>query len=754
MASGVIFAELHMRSGEHQDGSDLVGVATSPVLSLFKRQRGQLFTVVEPSLPGCEDFCHRLIQVVQDEYFKGPSRSVITSLRQAIAAANERLRAENSRATPDRQLRVGLSCAAVRDGDVYVAQVAPANAFILHEGAVKRVFSTYSVVAETSANGTDRASDSLGSLLDPHVNFSYSELEGSDMVVLATGAYWKMIPDRYILDAARHVDPEMAAQELYGCYTAHIRRPTTSILVIRASGSLGGARPAEARPSGPAARQEERAVEEAPLPRDRPRPGGSSGRDDGRQPAPGRTARERPAWQPEPLPMEKGVGNPLAALVGRMKGVAGRKEKPPLYPPGPKLEPVGKSSVRLRPNLSRNWSDRGGPSWASKLLVALVVVAALTLVGYLGMNLWTSWQLGDPTALTKDAQEKRALASSGESPAAARALLQQSHDLLLRAQKARDDEPTRSLAASVQADLDSMDRTVRVAQAKTVVDYSSLVEEKGEVSQLVVESNNLYVLDEGLDRVYKYLLTSDGRGVEEAGQHPVLVRRGDKQDGAVLGDLLSLFWMPAGQLRSSPALFSLEGGRSLVAYDPKVGLSRIEVSESAKWGTVQAASGFAGGLYLLDTKLKQLLYYPPTKNGYESQPYMILDSKSRVDLGKALDMALDGNLYVLEGDGSVKRFSREGRPMEFGGEVPDGPAKGARAIFASANTRSLYLLDAQGERVLQFSQDGKLQRQFKAGGKDVSFQNLRDFHVDEVGRKMYLLAQKSLIVFDMPPMQQ
>ena len=100
MASGVIFAELHTRSGEHQDGSDLVGVATSPVLSFFKRQRGQLFTVVEPSLPGCDDICHRLIQVVEDEYFKGSSRSIITSLRQAISAANERLRAENSRSPP------------------------------------------------------------------------------------------------------------------------------------------------------------------------------------------------------------------------------------------------------------------------------------------------------------------------------------------------------------------------------------------------------------------------------------------------------------------------------------------------------------------------------------------------------------------------------------------------------------------------------------------------------------------------------
>ena len=102
MASGVIFAELHIRSGEHQDGSDLVGVATSPVLSLFKRQRGQLFTEDQLSLPRCEDFCHRLIHVVQDEYFKGYSRPVITHLRQARSAANSRLRADNPPANPHR----------------------------------------------------------------------------------------------------------------------------------------------------------------------------------------------------------------------------------------------------------------------------------------------------------------------------------------------------------------------------------------------------------------------------------------------------------------------------------------------------------------------------------------------------------------------------------------------------------------------------------------------------------------------------
>ncbi|MGI5836806.1 MAG: hypothetical protein ACOX87_10020, partial [Chloroflexota bacterium] len=146
MSGGVMFAELHMLSGERQESSDLAGVANPPLLSLFKRRRGQLFTVVEPNLPGATTLCRRLITTIEDEYFRDSSRSVITSLREAISAANELLRAENAKTPPDAQLRVGLSCAAVREGDVYIGQVAPANAFIFHDDTVKRVFSTYSVI--------------------------------------------------------------------------------------------------------------------------------------------------------------------------------------------------------------------------------------------------------------------------------------------------------------------------------------------------------------------------------------------------------------------------------------------------------------------------------------------------------------------------------------------------------------------------------------------------------------------------------
>ncbi|HEX9015628.1 MAG TPA: hypothetical protein VF960_06445, partial [Chloroflexota bacterium] len=232
MTAGVVFAELHMVAGERQEASNLAGVATSPVLSLFKRRRGQLFTVIDPSRRGADAICSRLIQTLEDEYFRIPSRSITRSFQAAIEAANALLVDENAKLPPERQLRAGLTCAAVRGGDVFVAQVAPSSAFILHKGTVTRIFGPAAMLPN-SGGEVAYASDSLGSALEPHVSFGFSPVDAGDLVVLASGPNWKIIPDRYLIEAARQIDPEMAAQALYGSFTAHIRRPTTSMIVIK-----------------------------------------------------------------------------------------------------------------------------------------------------------------------------------------------------------------------------------------------------------------------------------------------------------------------------------------------------------------------------------------------------------------------------------------------------------------------------------------------------------------------------------------
>lgn len=768
MAGGVMFAELHMLSGERQESSDLVGVANPPLLSLFKRRRGQLFTVVEPNIPGATTLCRRLITTIEDEYFRDSSRSVTNSLREAIAAANELLRAENSKAPPDTQLRVGLSCSAVREGDVYIAQVAPANAFILHDGTVKRVFSTYSVIPNISGDSIDRASDSLGSQLDPHINFAYSLLSEGDLIALSSGAYWKLIPDRYIFEASKHLDPEMAASDLYSCYIAHARRPTTSLVVIKISdlparrtgngrGRVQDPRPAlvemaelSTLPNPP--------VEAEELPRVRTGNGsyGSrsiSTRDRDKplpqqekvRPAPAQTKARGSAARAETV-ARPSLLNWLKSRLAR-KGGPNQRSSPP-------LEEVGRPSVKLKEQWPQRWSDRDErPEWVAQLALTLALAAVFVIIGNIAINSWKAWQLGDPVALMKEAEEKKALAAAADNPASARAALAEAYELASRAQRAKDNDATRSLAATALADLDKMDRTERISQATVLLDYTPIVNEKGNVTQLALDGENLNVLDDGLDRLYHYKLTQDGKGVREPGKHSVVMKRGDKIDGTPLGELLSITWMPAGQLRTSPALFTLETGRSIVAFDQKGNFSRVDVAENQKWGTIQAISGFAGGLYLLDTKLKVIFYYPPTKNGYESEPYTIVDARAKVDLSKGVDIALDGNLYVLESGGTIKRFNREGRPFDFAADLPDGPIKGPKALFANANTRSLYVVDSLGERIIQFSPEGKLQRQFKPLGKEVSFKELRDIFVDEAGRKLYVLAHKSLFVFDIPPMQ-
>lgn len=779
MASGIMFAELHLVAGERRETSDLAGIATSPVLSLFKRRRGQLFTITDPSRANAELLCRRLIEIIEDEYFRDPSRSITRSLQAAIIVANEFLRAENAKVAPDKQLRVGLCCAAVRDGDIFIAQVAPATAFILHNGLVTRVFSSYSLVSETGGNGTSHASDSLGARLDPHINFGFSPLGEGDLVVLATGASWKMIPDRYIMDAARHMDPEMAAQELLTSYKAHARRPTTSMIVMKMAevpvrskrsegsqgdGPVGERRNGHNKPEKLLAGVVEAAELETDLPswsgRSRSRgdtgvlPKSRGAKTDLEEP---RTPRSTGSGASRTRAREiedtrKPRSSTGLSLWDRLRLSVGHTQEKPRRLPGPSVDTAGKPTVKLRrPPQMR--AERRRPSPIVQLVMMVLLAGVVVVLGNAAIGLWKSWQIGDPAVLLRQAQEKQAAAASAASPKDARADLVQASDLINRALQAKDDQSVRTMAATVQGDLDKMDGVVRISSASVVVDFSAVAQQKGDVSQMALDGNNLYVLDDAQSRIFKYTLTPDGKGVVQGQDKlPVLVKKGDRIDGKAVGDLLSMAWMPAGQLRTQAALFALDSNRSIISYDDSAGLSRIDISESQNWGTIRTIKGFAGGLYMLDTQQKSLYYYPPTKNGYESQAYVIVDANARVDLSKTVDIALDGNLYLLDSTGAVTRYTREGRPQDFTDDVPDGKVAGPKALFASASTRSLYLLDSVGERILQFSPEGKFQRQFKADGKNVSFKGARDLFVDEANRRAYLLTDKALLTFDLPPM--
>lgn len=126
-------------------------IPASPLGS--EARKGQLYLVVEAtdqskaSLAACE----LVASVIQRTFYRDSSSSITSALRAAIRAANKALYEHNFKHATDNRVLVGLTCAIVRDTDLFLIQVQPAQAYILSEGRI-RALPSHAVWDPTSTN--------------------------------------------------------------------------------------------------------------------------------------------------------------------------------------------------------------------------------------------------------------------------------------------------------------------------------------------------------------------------------------------------------------------------------------------------------------------------------------------------------------------------------------------------------------------------------------------------------------------------
>ena len=123
-----------------------------------------------------------------------------------------------------------------------------------------------------------------------------------------------------------------------------------------------------------------------------------------------------------------------------------------------------------------------------------------------------------------------------------------------------------------------------------------------------------------------------------------------------------------------------------------------------------------------------------------------------MNLSGAVDMAIDGAIYVLHQDGRIQKFVG-GQPEEFQITGLDEPLKNPTAIYTSLDeeVQYLYIADAGNKRIVQLSKDGQFIRQLKPRVEDgIVFDNLQSLYVDEIGEKMYVLSGNSLYAPNLP----
>jgi serine/threonine protein phosphatase PrpC len=93
-----------------------------------------LYVVVEPALPGSEEFCGGLTEAIGNVFHQRRT-SLTGALLRALKAAHSDLHEWNRRSLKEHWVAAGVSCLALRAHEAYLAQVGPASAVLYHQGS-------------------------------------------------------------------------------------------------------------------------------------------------------------------------------------------------------------------------------------------------------------------------------------------------------------------------------------------------------------------------------------------------------------------------------------------------------------------------------------------------------------------------------------------------------------------------------------------------------------------------------------------
>lgn len=306
--------------------------------------------------------------------------------------------------------------------------------------------------------------------------------------------------------------------------------------------------------------------------------------------------------------------------------------------------------------------------------------------------------------------------------------------------------------AAVQQALDQVNRVVPLYKLVTLREFGG---PDSDPARVVVQGNRVYILDQGTDQVLRYGLDEVSGLIPDA-EPGVIAQRGQAlPDGQVVGELVDMAWVPAGGERRSSNLLILDSNGNLFQEEDGLGLQQVAVGGRDQWQSARLISGYNGNLYVLDSGAGRVWRYTPTADGYSGQPENYFEGDASLDLSQAVDMAIDGNIWILYGDGRLQTFlSGRQEPFELQ-PPPNQPIARAQALHVGSEAgtaQNLFIGEMGPGRILEYGKDGTYQRQFiPADAADrEKLVGLQDLQVAEIDGVFYILTPGALYTTDIP----
>ncbi len=362
-------------------------------------------------------------------------------------------------------------------------------------------------------------------------------------------------------------------------------------------------------------------------------------------------------------------------------------------------------------------------------LVAIVLVAILTTALVISVrNSHQRAHAAKVEAAFNTVVTQRQQGEQATNPDVARSFLLASQQSLREA-VAIGLDPVRA-AQQKAAIASDMDQTLKVARLSNIQVIGGVPAAPAGITPRVFLGNGqLYIFTDAL-----YRLESNGNTLVR------LIGSGDKVGDATTGTLEGAAWGDG-----APLVFD---GSAAYVFDPtKATWTKQPVGTFGTPHTgIVSTNGYSGNLYLLKPDTAQILKFGA--GAYESAPEDWSAGIADVDLSTAVDMEIDGHIYVLLKDGRILDLYRS----DLAGTVTPTVTPGitnAVAFSEQPDRPYFYIADDQG-RIIRETREGQLVQQFEPKDGEASMDGIKDIAVDDGTSTAYILTDKALLTVRLP----
>lgn len=719
--------------GEWQEKASNMSVSEHSAIIPYRKGRGNLYVLVE-TIGGFPDHAQVQQQIVgiAQEYFY-TSGSITAGIRAVIKAANVYLFEENLNAPREQRGVAGVTCMVLKDRDAYIGQLGPALLYHIGKGVFQILpkESTW-LTCERLEDVDISRHPPLGLRREVEPELFHLRVQEGDTLLLASTSLAKLANKDEIARAVTQQDAHSVRENL----EVLARGRDVSVLIIEIQGvsstftEAAAERPAAAHRPGVWSRISS-AIREMLVP-----------------------AAEEAEGAEEVMheEVEKTRALPQIDLKNTLRSIwhsvvyLGRKSAIFLS----HMLPEPEAARRPKRPYTRKGKERAAARVDAKWLwVALLIPVAIVLLLAFSRFQHEQARQAHFRQLVQSVEKTKRGAETAATVEEQRTKLTEALALLDKALELKPGDT--ALVEQRKAMLDWLDRInhVKRISLRLLKEFPDTETAQCALSTLIMHESEVYVLDMGTHRVYKYLLNEAGDDLQVLPTDPVLLRRGEVRGDITVDELLGIAWVEAGLQRSTSALLILDKGGHTFEHTADTQVRALETADTGAWSEPVAIAGYYGRLYVLDPGTNQLLRYGLNDAGYDGSISNYF--KEPTDIHDAVSIAIDGYVYVLHADGKISKY-QDGLSVPFPQTNLDEPLRKPSCIFASGvmdEDGYVYVADVENQRIVQYSKAGDFIYQFRS--HDPSEMNaLKSLFVNEDERKLYLINGNRLYCAPLP----